>query len=189
MNKTFISRRRFLKYGGLSSITGKYFLSGTAGLLHALSAYATEPDSLNESDIKLLFSILKQMYPHNVLHDQHYQTIIEKLIVSSAKDKEVNNILKNGISELNSKVKKTMVKNTWVESSPAEQHDALKKISKTQFFSTLKQTTINNLYNNHDVWELFGYEGDAFSKGGYIHRGFNDLDWLPEPPIEDSPKI
>jgi hypothetical protein len=24
-------------------------------------------------------------------------------------------------------------------------------------------------------------EGPSFDKGGYLHRGFNDLDWLPDP--------
>ncbi len=34
--------------------------------------------------------------------------------------------------------------------------------------------------------KLFGYEGEAFSKGGYLTRGFNDLRWLPEVPAPDS---
>ena len=25
---------------------------------------------------------------------------------------------------------------------------------------------------------LFGYEGESYSHGGYIDRGFNDIDWL-----------
>ncbi len=39
------------------------------------------------------------------------------------------------------------------------------------------------------MWKVFGYEGEAFSQGGYLHRGFNDLNWLPEPPEEASPKV
>jgi hypothetical protein len=35
------------------------------------------------------------------------------------------------------------------------------------------------------VWDLLGYEGPSFDKGGYLHRGFNDLDWLPEPRITE----
>jgi hypothetical protein len=35
------------------------------------------------------------------------------------------------------------------------------------------------LYNNPDVWPKFGYEGASADKGGYINRGFNDIDWLP----------
>ena len=36
------------------------------------------------------------------------------------------------------------------------------------------------------AWAHFGYEGEAFSKGGYLLRGFNDLKWLPEVPSADS---
>jgi len=25
---------------------------------------------------------------------------------------------------------------------------------------------------------VFGYEGESFSKGGYIDRGFNDIKWV-----------
>ena len=32
----------------------------------------------------------------------------------------------------------------------------------------------------------FGYEGEAFSKGGYLVRGFDELDWLPDVPLEDA---
>ena len=29
-----------------------------------------------------------------------------------------------------------------------------------------------------EVWPIFGYEGESYSKGGYIERGFNDIEWL-----------
>jgi len=37
-----------------------------------------------------------------------------------------------------------------------------------------------SLYNQHDVWTKLGYEGPSWEKGGYLERGFNDIDWLPE---------
>jgi hypothetical protein len=42
------------------------------------------------------------------------------------------------------------------------------------------------LYSNPIAWAHFGYEGEAFSKGGYLLRGFNDLKWLPEVPTAAS---
>ena len=42
-------------------------------------------------------------------------------------------------------------------------------------------TTVVALYDDHEVWDLLGYEGSSFEKGGYLHRGFDDLDWLPRP--------
>jgi hypothetical protein len=37
---------------------------------------------------------------------------------------------------------------------------------------------VTGIYNNKEVWPLFGYEGESASKGGYINRGFNDVAWL-----------
>ena len=35
-----------------------------------------------------------------------------------------------------------------------------------------------SLYNQKAVWPKFGYEGSSADKGGYINRGFDDIDWL-----------
>jgi hypothetical protein len=46
--------------------------------------------------------------------------------------------------------------------------------------------TLQVLYSTPLAYAYFGYEGEAFSKGGYLQRGFNDLRWLPEVPAADS---
>jgi hypothetical protein len=46
--------------------------------------------------------------------------------------------------------------------------------------------TLMMLYSNPIAWAHFGYEGESFSKGGYLLRGFNDLKWLPDVPLADS---
>jgi len=54
------------------------------------------------------------------------------------------------------------------------------------FFKTLRTKTLGVLYATPIAYAYFGYEGEAFSKGGYLLRGFNDLRWLPEVPLQDS---
>ena len=54
------------------------------------------------------------------------------------------------------------------------------------FFQSVRRKTVLVLYANPIAWAHFGYEGEAFSKGGYLFRGFNDLKWLPEVPLEAS---
>ena len=56
-------------------------------------------------------------------------------------------------------------------------------------FQHVRSTSVVTLYNDQEVWGLLGYEGSSFEKGGYINRGFNDLDWLPEPRIEEHPEL
>ncbi len=60
---------------------------------------------------------------------------------------------------------------------------ALKAIETTPAFVFLQRTAVRFLYDDIEVWEAFGYEGASVHLGGYVTRGFNDLDWLPEPPV------
>ena len=53
------------------------------------------------------------------------------------------------------------------------------------FFRRIRSTAVVALYDQAEVWELLGYEGSSFDKGGYLHRGFDDLDWLPDPRVEE----
>jgi hypothetical protein len=62
---------------------------------------------------------------------------------------------------------------------------ALKKVEQTPFFQTMR-VKVFGLYASEYAYKYFGYEGEAFSKGGYLFRGFNDLRWLPDVPLADS---
>jgi hypothetical protein len=61
----------------------------------------------------------------------------------------------------------------------------LRDMEDTEFFTFVRGVTVVTLYNDHEVWGLLGYEGSSYEKGGYIERGFDDLDWLPSPRIEE----
>ncbi len=54
----------------------------------------------------------------------------------------------------------------------------LQAMEDTPFFQTVRGGLVTGLYNQKEVWPLFGYEGESYSKGGYIDRGFDDIDWL-----------
>ena len=54
----------------------------------------------------------------------------------------------------------------------------LKAIETDGFFQKVRGNLVTGLYNNKEVWPLFGYEGASADQGGYIDRGFNDIDWL-----------
>ena len=54
----------------------------------------------------------------------------------------------------------------------------LRGSEKGEFFRTIRAGLVTDLYNQKEIWPLFGYEGESFSHGGYIDRGFNDIAWL-----------
>jgi hypothetical protein len=51
-------------------------------------------------------------------------------------------------------------------------------IEQTEFFQKVRSDLKSQLYNNKAVWPLFGYQGSSWEKGGYLTRGFDDIDWL-----------
>ena len=70
--------------------------------------------------------------------------------------------------------------------SEADRVRKLESIESSPFFQAVRLKTVMVLYDNPIAWAHFGYEGEAFSKGGYLTRGFNDLKWLPEVPLDAS---
>ena len=71
--------------------------------------------------------------------------------------------------------------------SSDQQVAVLQKNENTPFFQKVHSTELVSLYNNHTVWKKLGYEGPSYQLGGYLHHGFNDLNWLPDPPALASP--
>jgi len=59
---------------------------------------------------------------------------------------------------------------------------ALKRIENTPEFTFVQRMAVRYLYDDVEVWSAFGYEGASVHLGGYVKRGFDDLDWLPPLP-------
>ena len=56
----------------------------------------------------------------------------------------------------------------------------LRGIEQTDFFQKIRGDLIVSLYNQKELWPKFGYEGSSAEHGGYINRGFADINWLPK---------
>ena len=95
----------------------------------------------------------------------------------AAKDEGTRVIMKAGIAGLGT---------GFASRSESERVQALKSIETSKFFRLMREKTVQVLYSTPMAYAYFGYEGEAFSKGGYLVRGFNDLRWLPEVPIGES---
>jgi hypothetical protein len=58
----------------------------------------------------------------------------------------------------------------------------LKSVQESAEFVFVQRLGVRFLYDDIEVWAAFGYEGASVHLGGYVGRGFNDLDWLPPLP-------
>jgi hypothetical protein len=121
--------------------------------------------------------VARTICPHDKLDDSAYALVVKALDEEAIKDEKSHELFKNGIAELG------------LTFSPAQENERvvmLKKLESSAFFQTIRLRTLQTLYASPIAYAYFGYEGEAFSKGGYLLRGFNDLRWLPEIPEEDS---
>jgi hypothetical protein len=116
------------------------------------------------------------MYPHNALPDDVYARVGEKLAEGARENSGAARTIEDGVFALNGG-------RPFAELSSDEQLETLKGIEGSDFFELVRSTAVVEVYSDQRTWKLVGYEGPSFDKGGYINRGFNDLDWLPDPEI------
>jgi len=180
--RTGMNRRQFLQTSGLAAAGVAAAASG-AVLVAPDGAWALELTTLDEHVAKTLLRMSRQIYPHDTLADMYYAGVVETLDGAAREDKDLGKLLSDGVADLD---KAMGVK--WLDLSEGNQLATLTAIQDDPFFQKVRGTIIVALYNNPLVWRHFGYEGPSYEFGGYIHRGFNDLAWLPEPPEDASPK-
>ena len=174
-----VRRRGFLKSG---SALGAAAAGGALGLGAAAEAGTRlMVDNLTDHEALTLLAMSRQLFPHDFLSDQYYATVVSDLD-GQADDGETAALIKDGVGTLD-----RALGVRFVDLSPGYRLKVLRTLEQTPFFKLVKGSTVVSLYNNPLVWRHFGYEGEAYSHGGYINRGFDDLSWLPDPPEDASP--
>jgi hypothetical protein len=108
------------------------------------------------------------------LRDDVYARVGEKLAEAAREDPGAARTIEDGVSALNGG-------RPFADLSADGQFEAVKGIEGSDFFELVRSTAVVEVYSDQRTWQLVGYEGPSFDKGGYLNRGFNDLDWLPDP--------
>jgi hypothetical protein len=140
-------------------------------------AWAVDFTALTTLEGATLMSVARTIAPHDKLEDAAYALVIKAIDSDASKEGSTRKMIRDGIASLGLEFEKKL---------ESERVEALKKIELSPFFKMMRLKTVQVLYASPIAYAYFGYEGEVFSKGGYLLRGFNDLRWLPEVPIEDS---
>ena len=168
-------RRQFLHKTGL--LTGVLALGGPLAIVAPSRAWALDLTSLSSQEGVALMAAARTIAPHDKLEDAAYALVIRALDTAAAKDEALRKQLRDGVASLGAE---------FASSPETARVEALRKVEATPFFQNLRVQTLQVLYATPLAYAYFGYEGEAFSKGGYLLRGFNDLRWLPDVPQADS---
>ena len=160
---------------------------GTAALLAAVPvlpapAYAAVTLKTGPAAaVPTLVRMARDLFPHDRLPDTAYEAALAKIDGEFADDAVKKTTMAAGVQELDTAAKALKGGPYLAIGSEADRVAVLRSMEKAKspFFKAMRSGMITALYNQEELWPKFGYEGSSAEKGGYLHRGFNDLDWLP----------
>jgi hypothetical protein len=158
------------------------FLRRAAGLLLALAgpwrrALATSGEPQRADSLEpFLATLLQRLFPHSDLGEAAYLETAASMAAAVSGDPDLAALVGEGHRLLDQQAD-----SLWLKLPPEQQVQVLQAIEATPFFQTVRGLAGYLFYNNPSIWPFFGYPGSSFEKGGYLTRGFDDLDWLPDP--------
>jgi hypothetical protein len=113
------------------------------------------------------------MFPYPELGDEPYERAAAGMAEIVAGRAEQAALVAEGVAQLDGGRE-----GAWLALDEARQVARLRDIEAGPFFQWLYQAAIDHLFNDERVWSHIGYEGSSFEKGGYLRRGFDEIDWL-----------
>jgi len=165
-----LSRRALLSR---SAAAGATLVIGAGFVAAPDAAWALETTALKPETMATLIQMARDIYPHD-----HVATEFYAIAVKGHDTAEAAPAIEAGIAALNAAAvgqgHASYLAAGWEDQRVA----VLRAIEASPFFQQIRGGLVTGLYNQKAVWPLFGYEGESFSKGGYIDRGFDDINWL-----------
>ncbi len=171
-----LTRRGFL--AGSAATIAAVAVSGPSILSDPATRPAPAPEALAPEESRTLLKLTRDLFPHDRLEDSFYATAIGPLEDEASKDAATRKLLSDGVSRLNELAVAAGGKSYADLADERTRVGVIKQIEGGEFFTKVYSSTITPLYNQPELWPKFGYEGPSSPFGGYLHRGFNDLDWL-----------
>ncbi len=171
-----VNRRTLLRAGGATVAAAAAMpTSVISGKVFAAAPVALSADTFNT-----LVKMARDIYPHDKLADGIYAAVISGHDAKAKDDPAFKDMLEKGVQLLNGLSERMGFDQYAATAKEEDRVSVLKEIEKQDagFFGAIRGSLVTGIYNNQEIWKQFGYEGESASQGGYIERGFNDVDWL-----------
>lgn len=167
------SRRTVLRF--IALIIGAAFFVPVAGRSVLAAENAVQLENLSAEEGLSLLKLAQALFPHSGISEDAYWQVILRLDRMAA-EPGFQGLISAGLAELDE-----LSGGSWKNLSAEAKTARLEQIETGAFFQTMRILTLIGLYGNPEVAMRLGYEGGSFEFGGYLNRGFDDLDWLPDP--------
>lgn len=135
----------------------------------------------SDHDHQTLIRLIQVMYPHDSFPRGPYERTAQAVFDAVAANPHRRAKLRQGLTDLDS-----LRPEPFLHLDESMALTVVRGIQDAPFFVDLLGVAGVAFYDDHEVWDLLGYEGPSFEQGGYLERGFNDLSWLPEPKIQEE---
>jgi hypothetical protein len=165
-----LTRRELLKR---TTAAGASFVVGAGVLAAPNAAWATQMDALKPETFATLVQMARDIYPHDKVPDENYV-----LAVKGYDTPESADLVTEGIAGVDARAQEVKGANYLDLGWERDRVDVLRSMEETDFFQMVRGGLVTGLYNQKAVWPIFGYEGSSFEYGGYIDRGFDDINWI-----------
>ncbi|WP_116473167.1 gluconate 2-dehydrogenase subunit 3 family protein [Zobellella maritima] len=172
-----LSRRRFLTLGSVMAL-GVGAFATTALTVPAGRARARDFTVLGAEVGGTLLILARDIFPHDHIEDRYYLQALAPLETQAATDDQLKGLLVDGVAALDHLARQRFEQDYAELEKESDRVGLLYVIEHGAFFQKVKGHLVTGFYDNKQVWPLFGYEGSSWEKGGYVNRGFDDIDWL-----------
>ena len=163
-----LGRRDLLK----GAAAGGILIMGGA-LISPTEAWGLEVKVLKPETMRTLLLMARDIFPHDRLADRYYAVACKGYDDDASKD-----LVEDGIATLDSLAEAKHGTGYSGVGWEADRVAVLRQVEGSPLFQKVRGDMVVSLYNQAEIWPMFGYEGESASKGGYIERGFDDIDWL-----------
>ena len=176
--RTRVHRREFLR--GAATVPPAAAAAAAGLVIAPGEAWASDTKALRPDTLATLARASRDIFPHDRLADRYYIAAVLPYDDKAAADPALKTLLEDGVARLDAEAKRRFNRSYLRTGSEEQRVQVLQAIETTPFFQKLRGDLVVSLYNQKEVWPKLGYEGSSFEHGGYINRGFDDIDWLGE---------
>lgn len=165
-----LTRRQLLSR---ATAAGATLVVGAGFIAAPDAAWAFETTHIKPETFATLVQMARDIYPHDRIGTEYYVVAVKGYDTPEAAPG-----IEEGIAALDAAAKAKGFPGYLGTGWERDRVDLLRAMEDTPFFQQIRGGLVTGLYNQKAVWPLFGYEGESYSKGGYLDRGFNDIAWL-----------
>lgn len=139
------------------------------------SLFRTSAAWANTGDTEALTHFARLLFPHDGVADSVYAEAMAGVLSGFEVSPDTAGLLDSAEAALNAQQDEA-----WFDVDEAAQISAIKNVQGEAFFAAILGALRGAFYYHPVVWEHINYPGSSKEYGGYLHRGFDDISWLPE---------